>query len=123
MARGGTLEIIGTPKEKFKDSMYFKPATDSSSIRGSAMYIDSYHNIVFNISGVLFREIGKGRPFTIWFRNITLNAISKTYSEVANGEALALFNAAGYLEIAQNQGHLGKSEKVQLDEMITIQFE
>ena len=123
LARGGTLEIIGNPKANFLERSYFKPATDINSIRGSAMYIDSYFNIVFNIPLALFKEVGKGRPFTIYFRNLVLSAINKTYGDVLDGEALALFNSAGYLEIAQNRGLLGKSEKVQLDEMITIQFD
>ncbi|HEY6162875.1 MAG TPA: SAM hydroxide adenosyltransferase, partial [Bacteroidia bacterium] len=80
-------------------------------------------NIVFNISHQLFREVGKGRPFTIYFRHLTLNSFSRNYNEVPPGEVLALFNSAGYLEIAQNQGFLAKSENVQLNEMITIQFE
>jgi S-adenosylmethionine hydrolase len=123
LARGGTLEIIGTPLENFREVSYFRPAIDNDSIRGNAMYIDSYHNIVFNISQQLFREVGKGRPFTIYFRHLTLNSFNRNYNEVPAGEVLALFNSAGYLEIAQNQGFLAKSENVQLNEMITIQFE
>ena len=123
LARGGTLEIIGDPVENFTKSSYFSPAIDNMSIRGNAMYIDSYHNIVFNVPLKLFKEIGKGRPFTIFFRSFDIKNISKTYNEVARGEVLALFNSAGYLEIAQNNGAIGKSESIQLNENITIQFE
>jgi S-adenosylmethionine hydrolase len=123
LARGGDLSFIGSPIERFTERTYFNPAIDSHSIRGNAMYIDSYYNIVFNVSHVLFKEVGKGRPFTIYFRNAAISSISKRYGDVAEGEVLALFNSAGFLEIAQNLGRLGKSESIQLNEMITIQFE
>ena len=34
-----------------------------------------------------------------------INVISETYANVKEGEKLALFNAAGYLEIAINKGN------------------
>ena len=34
-----------------------------------------------------------------------INAISETYANVKEGEKLALFNSAGYLEIAINKGN------------------
>ena len=34
-----------------------------------------------------------------------INALSETYAAVEEGEKLALFNAAGYLEIAINKGN------------------
>ena len=50
-----------------------------------------------------------------------IDKISETYADVNEGEKLALFNAAGYLEIAINKGNAaglfglqGFSEKQQL---------
>lgn len=125
LARGGTLEVIGSVVENFRESSYFKPANDNNSIRGNVMYVDNYFNVISNIPLQLFKDVGKGRPFTIYFRNIDINSISKKYNDVGTAEMLALFNSAGYLEIAMNGAQMGKQENIrpELNEKITIQFE
>ena len=56
-----------------------------------------------------------------------INVISETYANVKEGEKLALFNSAGYLEIAINKGNAaglfglqGFSEKQQ--QVMQVQF-
>lgn len=59
-----------------------------------------------NITREEFELHRKGRPFKIIFkRDEVIDRISKKYSDVKEGEKLALFNAAGYLEIAINKGN------------------
>ena len=51
-------------------------------------------------------ELRKGRGFKINFkRDEVIDHISQTYADVPEGEKLALFNSAGYLEIAINKGN------------------
>ena len=53
-----------------------------------------------------FEQQRKGRSFSIVFkRDEVIDKISETYADVADGEKLALFNSAGYLEIAINKGN------------------
>ena len=48
----------------------------------------------------------EGRGFKIVFRgDETIDQLSESYADVAEGEKLALFNSAGYLEIAINKGN------------------
>jgi S-adenosyl-L-methionine hydrolase (adenosine-forming) len=122
IARGGSLEIIGTIKDKLKEMLYFRPTSNDNSIRGNVMYIDSYYNIVFNITQQLFNEVAKGRVFTIYLKNYTISEIKQTYNQVPEGEVLAMFNSEGFLEIAQHKGMFARQENIQLNEMITIQF-
>ena len=63
-----------------------------------------------NISKNLFLETGKGRPYEIRFKGKTIKTILPKYSDIAisekhplkyyEGEKLAIFNEAGFLEIA-----------------------
>lgn len=122
IARGGTLKTIGTIKDNLREVLYFRPTSNDNSIRGNVMYIDSYYNIVFNITEQLFNEVSKGRIFTIYLKNYTITEIKKTYTEVPEGEVLAMFNSEGFLEIAQHKGMFARQENIQLNEMITIQF-
>ena len=123
LARGGTLEIIGKRKEGVNERSVFRPALSDNSIRGTAIYIDSYYNVVYNITSKLFHEVGKGRKYSISFKSHTIDKLSNRYGDVVEGEMLALFNSSGYLEIAQNRGGIGKLQNVQLNESITIEFQ
>lgn len=79
---------------------------EADLIKGSVIHVDNYENVIVNVTETLFHKIGKGHPFTIFFRknNYFIDRISDNYNEVPNGEKLALFNENGWLEIALNKG-------------------
>ena len=68
------------------------------------MHIDSYENILSNISVQNFKDIGKGRDLEIRFARYKVKKIVKSYSDANIGDPLALFGSNGLLEIAINQG-------------------
>ena len=86
----------------------------------------------------MFQEIGKGRTFNATARRYSFSKIFTKYNEVANnslheshqydGHKLAIFNAAGYLEIAIYRSNLdtvgGASSLLGLSyrDQITINF-
>lgn len=75
-------------------------------IKGTVIHVDNYENVIINVTEGLFSKIGKGNPFTIYFRskNYFIDRISENYNEVPIGEKLALFNENEWLEIAINKG-------------------
>jgi S-adenosylmethionine hydrolase len=104
LAKGGSLNVVGQ---------------EISTL----IYIDHFGNIVTNITKTLFHEVGKGRSFEIPLFQSTANqpltnrknslpikSIENKYSDIAKndnyniknyeGSKLALFNEAGFLEIA-----------------------
>ncbi len=75
-------------------------------MEGQILFIDHFENIIVNITHDQFEEQRRGRSFKIIFkRDEVINVISETYANVKEGEKLALFNSAGYLEIAINKGN------------------
>ena len=75
-------------------------------IEGQIIFIDNFENVIVNITRAQFEEQRKGRSFKIVFkRDEVIESISESYADVAEGEKLALFNSAGYLEIAINKGN------------------
>lgn len=124
LARGGTMEIIGTPRKTIYERTLFRPVSESSMIRGTVIYIDSYKNVICNITKSLFKEIGKGRPFSIFFRrpDYNIDEISKAYNDVPEGEKLALFSSTGYLEIAINKGEASNLLGLKQNDTIRIEF-
>jgi S-adenosylmethionine hydrolase len=142
IARKGTLEVIGNPIDKIKELTDVKPviSQDGNQILGSVIYVDNYGNVITNITQKLFKEIGKSRPFTINARTLKFREIHHSYSQAIDfsqpkenreedGKKLALFNAAGHLELAvykSNPNTVGSASSLfGLDyrDLINIQFE
>jgi S-adenosyl-L-methionine hydrolase (adenosine-forming) len=83
-----------------------RPQLGNNWMEGQIIFIDHFENVVVNISREEFEEQRKGRSFKIVFkRDEVIDKISETYADAGEGEKLALFNAAGYLEIAINKGN------------------
>ena len=76
-------------------------------IEGQILFIDNFENVVINITKSEFEEHRRGRKFIILFsRNEKINKISENYANAPEGDNLAWFNSAGYLEIAVNKGNI-----------------
>lgn len=142
LARGGTLEVVGKVIENIKYIKEVEPHVnaDKNQIVGHVLYIDNYGNIVTNVTRKLFDNTGKGRKFTISARTAKFSKIYRTYSEAINfkldkekreedGKKLAIFNSAGYIELAiykSNPSTVGSASSLfglELRDTITINFE
>ncbi len=103
---GTALQHIGNPDILYMEKNHLRPLLGDVWIEGQIIFIDHFENIVVNITREEFEEQRKGRSFRIVFkRDEIISVISETYADVPEGEKLALFNSAGYLEIAINKGN------------------
>ena len=106
IADGVNILDIGQPDISYVEKNALKPLLGESWIEGQIIFIDNFENVVVNITREQFEEQRKGRSFRIVFkRDEVIERISETYADVTEGEKLALFNSAGYLEIAVNKGN------------------
>jgi S-adenosylmethionine hydrolase len=103
--------------------MPFRAASMGDMIRGTVIYVDSYGNVMTNISRDLFQQVGKGREFIIEFARYEIHRLSSSYADVPEGEILALFNAASQLEIAMNNDKAGSMLNLKLNDTISIRFQ
>jgi len=140
IARGGLLNVIGREITQLREVTELQAVVnqDGNSIKGYAIYIDHCGNVVTNISRQLFTEIGKGRKYEIGFKNYKLKTILPNYSAIVNfdqnpmkfyeGKELAIFNEAGFLEIAiyrSNPSSLGSASSLlgmNYRDLVTISF-
>ena len=100
------IEDIGDPAVSIRVKNPLRPMLGNNWIEGQIIFIDNFENVIVNISKEEFEEQRKGRSFKIVFkRDEVIDKISETYADVSEGEKLALFNSAGYLEIAINKGN------------------
>ena len=119
IAKGGMLNVIGKEIKSIKHATELQAtvADDKNSIKGYVIYIDHFGNVVTNITKKLFLEVAKGRAYEIPMiqrRNQKVSNPIKNiwpkYSDIAStknydlksfeGDKLAIFNEAGFLEIA-----------------------
>jgi S-adenosylmethionine hydrolase len=110
LAKGGLLNVIGKEIKSIKEVTELQAIAQENQIKGYVIYSDHLGNAVTNISKKLFLEMGKGRPYEIKFKNQTIKTILPKYSDIGisekyplkyyEGEKLAIFNEAGFLEIA-----------------------
>jgi S-adenosylmethionine hydrolase len=103
---GKRPEELGDPGVSIQVKNPLRPQLGNNWMEGQIIFIDHFENVVVNINREEFEEQRKGRSFRIVFkRDEVIDKISETYADAAEGEKLALFNAAGYLEIAINKGN------------------
>lgn len=140
IARGGLLNVIGREITQLREVTELQAVVnqDGNSIKGYVIYVDHCGNVVTNISRQLFTEIGKGRKYEIGFKNYKLKTILPNYSAIVNfdqnpmkfyeGKELAIFNEAGFLEIAiyrSNPKSLGSASSLlgmNYRDLVTISF-
>ncbi len=111
---------------------------DNNSLKGHVIYIDHFGNVVTNITKKQFLEVAKGRPYEIQMKTKNIKTILPSYSAIAisdkypiknyEGEKLAIFNEAGYLEIAifrSNPSKIGSASSLlglNYRDAVTIEF-
>ncbi|MFM7016850.1 MAG: S-adenosyl-l-methionine hydroxide adenosyltransferase family protein [Bacteroidota bacterium] len=117
---GQNVFELGNRPDEFVVRKGFEPVLEEDVIRGTVIYIDSFGNVVSNIHRDVFHSQIKDRRFEIIIRKLSVNKISSNYSDVVSGNMIALFNDAGYLEIASNQGQANKLLGVKLNDQIRI---
>ncbi|MBX2931804.1 MAG: SAM-dependent chlorinase/fluorinase [Chitinophagaceae bacterium] len=99
------LENIGTKGLNIIEKSMMKPAIGTDWMEGQILFIDNFENVVVNITKEEFEKERKGRNYQIIFkRNETVNTLRNNYADVKEGDSLAWFNSAGYLELSINKG-------------------
>lgn len=106
LVNGESIKNIGEEDISYIQKNPLRPLLDKDYIEGQIIFIDNFENVIVNITHEQFEEQRKGRSFRIVFkRDEVIDRISESYADVSEGEKLALFNSAGYLEIAINKGN------------------
>ncbi len=123
LAKGGKTTDIGLPVDSIEEKANLQPVIERDIIRGSVIYIDSFQNVITNITRDLFTQVQLNRDFTLYFRrNESISQLSWHYNEVPEGEKLCLFGISNYLEIAINKGNASGLLGLSLNDIVRIEF-
>jgi S-adenosylmethionine hydrolase len=124
LAAGKDINLIGLPISGIEKKMNLQPVLEKNLIKGMVIYIDSFQNVITNITKDLFNQIQQGRQFVLTFkRNESINHLSWHYSEVPEGEKLCLFGISDHLEIAINKGNASGLLGLNLGDSVIIDFQ
>jgi S-adenosyl-L-methionine hydrolase (adenosine-forming) len=106
LSKGGSPEFLGTRIEGLNRVMSPEAYCDGALIKGRVEYIDHYGNAYTNISKELFEAERKKRNYAVQFKSngFAIQKISRYYTDVVEGERLAMWAGNGYLLIAINGG-------------------
>ena len=123
LAQGGTLAEIGLPVSDIEKKMNLQPVIEKNLIKGVVIYIDSFQNVITNITKEFFNRVQQNRRFMLSFkRNETISHLSWHYNEVPEGEKLCLFGISDHLEIAINKGNASGLLGLGLGDSVIIDF-
>lgn len=140
LAKGSDIYDFGQAVETIKVVNELQPvvASERNQIKGYVVYIDHFGNCITNISKELVDELAQDRPFEVKFGTKTIKRIHQNYSDFNirenytlkdyEGEKLALFNEAGFLEIAiykSNPNTVGSAHSLlglKYRDLVTIEF-
>lgn len=121
---GNPMESLGNKLPELHSRMAFKPVTETNVIKGKVIYIDRYENVITNISESLFFEMVQKKAFSILLRagKYQIKKIHTSYSDVVEGELVAIFGSENMLEIAQNRGRAAGLLGIQVDDVVRIEI-
>lgn len=117
------LSDIGPKVGNVERKMMIQPVITRSQIRATIIHIDRFNNAIVNLKKSQFDQLREGRQFQLYFKHDDpIYHFSKHYAEVPVGDALAMWNTAGYLEIAVNMGKASTLYNLNKNETIQIYF-
>lgn len=124
LAAGQPFEQLGEHPVPLLERISIQPVITPTRIRGTVIYIDYFENVVVNIRREIFEKTRNGRAFSLFFkRNDPITELSGDYCDVALGEPLCLFNAAGLLEISINLGKAATLFGLKTEDVVEVVFE
>lgn len=124
LANGRKINELGDILKDINRQTPILPTMGDNYIAGSVVYIDSFHNVITNITRELFDQVAKGRRFEILVQSnhYKITKINRTYNETSSGELLAIFNSTGLLEIAINKGNIAELLNLSINSNVRVKF-
>ena len=107
LSEGEALNDLGAEPTQLEQINSLPEHLNPDKLEAHIIYIDKYENVVVNLTQKEFEIKRRGRKFQIVIkRNDIIDTISQSYADVPEGEKMAWFNSAGYLELGMNKGNM-----------------
>lgn len=105
ISRGLPMSIFGSEITDYVKIKNLLPEIKGTIMRGEVAYVDSFGNLITNITKDTFSSFVGNERFEIEVGGRTIHGLNRAYTESGRGDFLALMGSSNSLEIAMNQGN------------------
>jgi S-adenosylmethionine hydrolase len=122
LAAGMKPSELGKAVKNISEKVPLRATIDKDVIIGSIIFIDSYGNVISNITREVFHRVFEDRAFRILTqsnKNYT-DQISSRYSDVPVGEMLTRFNSLELLEISINGANVSELLSLSIGSVVRV---
>jgi S-adenosylmethionine hydrolase len=116
LSLGADPFLLGEPVDNPSTLAYPLPSRNNSDLVGEVIRVDHFGTIITNITREHLSSSLTSKGLIIRIGSLVLEKISTTYSDVPEGQPVALIGSSGNLEIAVNRGramdYLGKEGEI-----------
>jgi len=102
LAAGRNADDVGTPVPDCRRISLPPARREGDTILGEVLYVDSFGNLITNISARDMAEFGDRSEVEVG--ELQVGRLQRTYADAATGSLLALVGSTGRLEIAKARG-------------------
>lgn len=111
---------LGSGRETIMTLEWPQPKVSSSGVAGEVLYIDTFGNLITNITLTEIGAIGEPGLVVVDCGGTQIRGIVATYGAAMSGEMVALFDSQGRLEIAKVNGSAAKEMQVGVGEAVVV---
>ncbi len=123
LSRGVAPDEFGPPVSDPRRLVLPLPRIWGDQIRGEVIHIDSFGNIVSNITRADFERAVGSHRFRILINGKVIDRVHRTYADQERGQVLALFGSNELLEIAVAEGRAERRIGAGKGDTILVEFE
>jgi S-adenosylmethionine hydrolase len=102
LAKGIQLTALGRPVADYQRIEIPAPEVTEDAVRGVALRVDRFGNVVTNIDRRTFESVARARSVQVSAAGHQIEQIVATYAEIPAGGIGALFGSTDHLELAAN---------------------
>ncbi|MFQ5998499.1 MAG: S-adenosyl-l-methionine hydroxide adenosyltransferase family protein [Candidatus Bathyarchaeia archaeon] len=127
IASGMLMNKIGREISDIMTSNRSEPRLSKYSVEGAVIHVDSFGNIVTNITLEALNSVGAnfGKPLRCLIDNKPIGKLQllETYSKVGSGSSVAVIGSSGFIEVSINQGNAAEQLGVKRGQTVLVEVE
>ena len=120
LSRGVSIDKLGNPVTNPVQLPIPKPEVTNETIIGHVIWIDSFGNLITNISHEILESLGGQNNVVIHAGIAKIDRLNHSYAESAVGDPLAIIGSSNRLEISINQGDAAQVLGLKRGDVITV---